>query len=296
MDIVKYIEPVLYSVCAAVIILAAVNLYNQTFRGNRKHYGRLRLLSQVKAKTFDYSSFLFSNDLEKLLISAGRPLRLNSVRYNLGRLGLLGVWFIILNARWLISGSKYPSNYLFLIVGLIIFTQPMKGLPLFSLLMKITDIRAREKNKECFTLYSMIQNEFYNDVDKPQNMYSTLAKLKPYFKAIDKAMGKALLLWKRNPAEALEAFATEVGTQEAKDLAQILKNVDASSSEDAKDILDSRYEQFVTKRQESHRRYRNNVGLIGYIAALLPVFAVIYNAMVVFNLEKQDLFRFISQK
>lgn len=296
MNFFKYVEPVLYTVCASVVILAAVNIYNQIFAGNKKHFSRLRLLNQIKAKTFDFSTVFFNNDLEKLLISAGRPLRLNSVRYNALRLVLFGVWFVILNGRWIISGSKYPSNYIFLIISLIIATQPLKGLPLFSLLVKLVDIRAREKNKECFTLYSMIQNEFYNEVEKPLNMYSTLTKLKPYFKAIDKALGKALLLWKKNPAEALESFASEVGTEEAKDLAQILKNVDVSSPDDAKDILDSRYEQFVTKRQENNRRYRNNVGLIGYLAALLPVFAVIYNAMVVFNLEKQDLFKFISQR
>lgn len=296
MNILKYIEPVLYSVCASVIILACFNIYNQVFAGNRKHFSRLRLMNQIKAKTFDYSTVFFNHDLEKLLVSAGRPLGLNSVRYNVARWGLVGMWFVILNTRWIFSDSKYPANYLLLIISVIIATQPLKGLPLFSLLQKITDIRAREKNKECFTLYSMIQNEFYNDVEKPLNMYSSLTKLKPYFKAIDKALGKALLLWKKNPAEALEAFAVEVGTEEAKDLAQILKNVDVSSPDDAKDILDSRYEQFVTKRQENHRRYRNNIGLIGYIAALLPVFAVIYNAMVVFNLEKQDLFKFISQR
>jgi len=296
MYFLEYIRPVLYSVCASVIILAGVNLYNQIFAGNRKHFSRLRLLSQFEINTFDYSTIFFNNDLEKLLISAGTPLRLNSVWYNLVRLVLFGVSFVILNISWIISESRYPSNYVFLIISLIIVTHPMKGLPLFSLLMKITDIRAREKNKECFTLYSMIQNEFYNDVGKPLNMYSALTKLKPYFKAIDKALGKALLLWKKNPAEALEAFASEVGTEEAKDLAQILKNVDVSSPDDAKDILDSRYEQFVTKRQENHRRYRNNVGLIGYLAALLPVFAVIYNAMVVFNLEKQELFKFLSQR
>lgn len=296
MNFPQYVEPVLYSICVSVIILACQNIYYQQYAVRKKHLHRLRLLNQIKDKAHRHSTIFFNAGLEKLLIAAGRPLGLNSVRYNLARLVLLGVWLVVINTMWLVTGGKYPLNSLFFIISMIVATQPMAGLPLFALLIKLTDIRAREKNKECFTLYSMIQNEFYNDVDKPVNMYSTLTKLRPYFKAIDKALGKAILLWKKNPADALNAFAWEVGTEEAKDLALILKNVDASSPHDAKDILDSRYEQFVTKRQESRRRYNNNIGLIGYLAALLPVFAVIYNAMVVFNLEKQDLFRFVSQR
>lgn len=295
MSFSQYVEPIVYSVCVSVVILACQNIYRQ-YAARKKHFHRLRLLNQIKDKAFSYSSVFFNPHLEKLLVSAGRPLGLNSVRYNGARFILFGVWLVVINARWLVSGGKYPANYLLVLISLVIASQPLAGLPLFALLIKITDIRAREKNKECFTLYSMIQNEFYNDVEKPVNMYSTLTKLRPYFKAIDKALGKAILLWKKSPAEALNAFAWEVGTDEAKDLAQILKNVDVSSPSDAKDILDSRYEQFVTKRQESRRRYCNNIGLIGYLAALLPVFAVIYNALVVFNLEKQDLFRFISQR
>ncbi|MCL4439221.1 MAG: hypothetical protein M1609_01095 [Firmicutes bacterium] len=296
MWVLRYSEAVVYVISLSMVISAALIIYNLQFLENQRTVYRLRLLEQVRKNTAKTVTGFYNEQLERLLVSTGRPFGLNSIRYNLLRLSILGGWFIYLNSRWLIYKGRYPYNILSLIVSLLILSHPYKGLPLFRLLGKINELRLREKNKECFTLYSMIQNEFYTDLDRPLNMYATLNKLKPYFKAIDRALGKAILLWKKSPAKALDAFAVEVGTEEAKDLAQILKNIDASNPKDARDILDSRYEQFVTKRHESHRRYRNNLGLIGYVAAFLPVFAVIYNAMVVFNLEKQDLLRFLSQR
>ena len=296
MYLLKFSEITIYFVVFIMVGRAAALIYSLQFVESKKSVHRLRLMNSVKKRADGILDTLYNENLDRLLHSIGRPLSLDSVKYNLVRCLLLGGWFIYITADWYLFEGRYPYNIASLILALYIFTQPVKGLPLFYILEKLKDLQLREKNKECFTLYSMVQNEFYTDVDRPLNMYATLNKLKPYFKAIDKALGKAILLWKRNPAEALDAFAVEVGTEEAKDLAQILKNVDLSSPQDARDILDSRYEQFVTKRHENHRRYRNNIGLIGYVAALLPVFAVIYNAMVIFNLEKQELLKFIYQR
>ena len=293
----KYAHHFVYGFSFSLIVLAAIMIYNLQFLDNRNAVFRLRLLKQLRAGIRGGTVSAFYNDnLERVLNSAGRPWGVNSVRYNMLRFVILGGWFLSFNLNWIVSENRYPYNLLCLTVALVIFSHPYNDLPIFKLLEKVRDFRLREKNKECFTLYAMIQNEFYTDLEQPLNMYATLNKLKPYFKAIDKALGKAVLLWKNSPSQALDAFALEIGTEEAKDLAQILKNVDVSTPKDARDILASRYEQFVTKRHENHRRYRNNIGLIGYVAAFLPVFAVIYNAMVVFNLEKQELLKFITQR
>lgn len=295
-SIAYYLESIVFVFSFALIVLAALIIYNlQYIEATGKVY-RLRVFQQLRAKTAKTATGFYHEELEKRLISAGRPLGINSVAFNVLRWSVAIGWLFYLNFQWFMHRGPYPYKYLSLLLLLILSTQPYQGLPLFRMLDKLNEFRMREKNKELFTLYSMIQNEFYTDVERPLNMYATLNKLKPYFKAIDKAIGKAILLWKKDPAAALDAFALEVGTAEARDLAQILKNIDVSDPKDARDILDSRYDQFVTKRHEHHRRYRNNLGLIGYVAALLPVFAVIYNVLVIFNLEKQDLLRFISQR
>ncbi len=296
MDLLKYAEMVIYILAFTMVIVGAVIISNLQFINSKRPVYRLRLMNQVKERTNKVMHNFYNDSLEKLFLSTGKPLSLNSIKYNVIRFFVLSCWFIYINVNWLTYKGCYPYNLVTLILAVFIFSQPYKGFPLFYLLEKLKELRLRERNKECFTLYSMIQNEFYTDCDRPLNMYATLNKLKPYFKAVDKALGKAILLWKKNPSEALDAFALEVGTEEARDLALILKNVDISSPKDARDILDSRYDQFVTKRHETHRRYRNNIGLIGYIAAFLPVLAVIYNAMVIFNLEKQELLKFIYQR
>lgn len=296
MILLKYLEEIVFVIALFMVFWAAAIIYSRPFGGRNSTVYRLRLMARARQKTSSLLSRLQNDRLERLLTSAGKPLSLNSVNYSLIRITILGGSMLYINLAWLLGEHRYPYNVACLFIALFILTQPCKGLPVFYLLEKIKELRIREKNKECFTLYSMIQNEFYSYGDKPLNMYSTLYKLKPYFKSIDKALGKAILLWKRNPSQAMDAFAEEVGTEEARDLAQILKNVDASSPKDAKDILDSRYEQFITKRHESHRRHKNNIGLVSYVAALLPVFAVIYNVMVIFNLEKQALLKFIYQR
>ncbi len=296
MYLFRYSEIIVYGFALGLVLRAAIEINNLQFYHQKKTVYRLRLMDQLKEGSSRAANVFYNPRLERLLVTAGRPLALSSVRYNLVRFGLLGGWLLYLNIRWFIEQGRYPVNVLFLILAASIVTQPRKGLPLYYFLVKFKDLRLRVKNKECFILYSMIQNEFYTDSERPLNMYATLNKLRPYFRAIDRALGKAIFLWKKNPAEALDAFAVEVGTEEAADLAQILKNVDLSSPEDARDLLDSRYDQFVTKRHEHYRRYRNNLGLIGYIAVFLPVFAVIYNAMVIFNLEKQELLKFIYQR
>jgi len=293
MFLFSYLEISVYIVAILLNIAAASLIYNLQFINTKNPVYRLRLADQVKETTKKLKFYLHDDGLEALLTATGRPLSLSSISFNLTRLVIIIGCLLYLNVRWFLHGGVYPLNSLLLVLLTIILTYPIKSFPVYRFLEKLREIRLREKNKEIFTLYSMIQNEFYTNLDRPLNMYTTLNKLKVYFKSIDRSIGKAVLLWKKNPAAALDAFVAEVGTDEARDLANILKNVDLSSPEDARDMLDSRYEQFVAKRHENHRRYKNNIGLMAYIAALFPVFAVIYNVMVIFNLEKQELLKFI---
>lgn len=286
---------VVYFFYMVMIIGAAYIIYAQPFDNGRRRIQRLILTERIRKGANRFTAGLKEERLEVSLRNAGYPLGLNSLSFQIIRLSILVVWLVTIFSGWLFSSNPFPMNSFAFACLFFVFTMPVRNTPFSMLLDKLAQSHLREKNKEVFTLYSMIDNEFISSNGSPLTMYSLLNKLQPNFSSIKPAIGKAILLWRNNPSLALDAFANEVGTAEAKDLANILKNVDATGPAEALDILQNRREQFLTMRHEIYRRYQKNRGVRDYAITFGASLLVMFNMLILFYQEYKEMMRFLNQ-
>ncbi|KNZ70335.1 hypothetical protein Tfer_0895 [Thermincola ferriacetica] len=296
MQIAQYLE---YAVYLAVfgMIFAAAYLMNSVPRiGIPKNVRRYQLKRNLDTVWDRLKTSLYDESAEKMLKEAGYPLRLNSSRYNLARFVLSYMAVTIVLLDWLAEGGRFPWSDLGMVGVFYVLTVPKPGWPVFYLLRKVRDYDRLDKNRECFVLYSMLLNEFSIDDDRTCSLYFMLQKMSVYFTRIRPALHKTLALYKRDPEQALDAFAAEVGTPEARDLAQILKSVDATTPARARDLIQSRYDQFRISRHENHRRRLKNRDLVGYVITIGPVMAILFNMLTVYWQMVQDLMNFVQSR
>lgn len=288
--LVRLYEPFIYGVVFSGIITAAALLLHSDQYG---YYGRslysLIYNTNVSRLRRSMASLLNNESNEQLFREAGNPLGLTGLAFSFLRITALLAGITLALFKWVINSTTFPLSTLILYVLFYYLSSTGKFMPVRYLLKKLKQINKRDKNRECFLLYSMLLNEFYIEEEKPYNMYAVLLRMSNYFNAIKPALYKTLAVWKRNPSLAMDFFASEVGTEEARDLAQIIKSVDTANTSDARDIIRGRYEQFQTNRHEQHRRILKNVDLAGYIVVFVPTIAVLFNMVFVMGLAVQNL-------
>ncbi|MHB1166933.1 MAG: hypothetical protein ACYC4E_00640 [Carboxydocellales bacterium] len=288
----KYVVYFLYIV---MILYAAYVINVRPFDYQKNRIRRLLILERFQAEAKKCTEMWQEGCLETSLSNAGYPLGLNSIRFQLIRFSCLTLWLVVAISRWMLSSRSFPINSVVMVSIAFLLTMPIRNSPLSMLLEKLAQSRLREKNKEVFTLYSMIENEFTSRNGAPLTMYSLLNKLQPNFTLLKPAINKAILLWRKDPETALAAFANEVGTAEAKDLANILKNVDVTSPVEALDILENRRDQFLTMRHEIYRRYQRNRGVRDYAITFGASLLVMFNMLVLFYQEYKEMMKFLNQ-
>jgi len=296
LQIAQYLEYGVYLAVFGMVCAAAYLINSMPRLSIPKSVRRYQLKRGLDTAWERLTTTLYDDTAEKLLKEAGYPLRLNSSRYNLVRfvLSYMAVGIVLLN--WLADGGRFPWSDLGMVGVFYVLTMPKPGWPAPYLLRKVRDYDRLDKNRECFVLYSMLLNEFSIDDDRSYSLYSMLQKMSAYFNKIRPALYKALALYKRDPEQALDAFAAEIGTPEARDLAQILKSVDATTPARARDLIQSRYEQFRISRHENHRRRLKNRDLVGYVITIGPVMAVLFNMLTVYWQMVQDLMNFVQSR
>lgn len=284
---IPYSDAIVYSLSFSMMLGAAYFILQIPSISNSYQDLDYRFYVQ-KLKKNIYASFN-NHRAEKIFREAGYPLHLTGFRFSLLKGGLLLLTLLFFTGKMLIQNGPINLYPLFWGIAFLLATSTGEYSLLSYLLNKLAALKNKEKNKECFLLYSMLLNEFNIVEDRPFNLYSILQRFSLYFEHIKPALLKSLAIWKRNPDEALELFATEVGTPEARDLSIMLKAVDLTVPANARDIIKSRYEQFQTSRHEHHRRTMKTKDLIGYIIFFIPTLAILFNMVFVLGLAVQNL-------
>lgn len=252
-------------------------------------YSTLKQAELARKKT---TRLLYDERVERAFKNAGYPLKINSIRWNAIRLLIVSAYLLLVLLVALLKEPFY-WRFIWLAIPLYFLLDAREHFPLNWLLENFQAEQIRKKNRECFLFYSMIQNELMSS-DTPLNMYAILNRLMPYFDLIRPAIAKAMLKWKEGPDVALDAFAQEVGTEEAQDLADILKGIDFYNPKEAVEVLKSRYETFLTIRHEHYRRKIRKQGTAGFSINLLPALMILLDCIFVLYLQIQDLLRVLN--
>lgn len=290
---------IVYFFYIILILIAAYIIYEQPFgvaRQYRHGFRRFVLKDKLLNEALRAKNALYNDNLENLLQNAGYPLGLNCIRFMILRYSIFLLFIFLILSNWLLLGNSLLFNYLIIAILFFVSTSPLLATsPLTLLLHRLEHNRLQEKNKELFSLFSMIENDFILHNDGSTTMYSLLLKLQPYYTLIKPSLGKAILHWRDGPDVAFDAFAKDIGTNEAKDLANILVSVEATSPKEALDILQSRREIFLTMRHEAYRRSQKNRGVRDYIITFAAATFAVMNIIILFYQEYRELMKFVSQ-
>lgn len=284
----SYLEVIVYLI-AFTLMFKAVRILTGGEYGSIRHLKTQGYRSVLNNLNKTLKSYIHKDSTEKLFKDAGFPLQLTGFRFTALRLAFLFGGTSLSIIKWSLNSTPFPYSNIGLVIAIYFLTSTKDYMPMVYLLKKIQRLNNLDKNRECFLLYSMLLNEFHMDDGRPYNLYSVLLKFSSYFVKIKPALYKCIAMWKRSPDHALDLFAAEIGTEEAYDLVQILKSVDAANVDQARDIIKSRYEQFQTNRHEQHRRTLKNLDLIGYIIVIVPTIAILFNMVFVLGIAVQNL-------
>ncbi|MFP3470769.1 hypothetical protein R0J90_12075, partial [Micrococcus sp. SIMBA_144] len=115
------------------------------------------------------------------------------------------------------------------------------------------------------------------------NAYSVLRNIQPYFEMISTPFNKLLTGWSNNdgPSKALDNFAKELGTKEARTLASVIKNLDEVERETALESLKGMNNMFARNQIENYRRRRKVTTDFASLPIKITHFLIVLNFLIV---------------
>ncbi|MFE8703932.1 hypothetical protein ACFYKX_25500 [Cytobacillus sp. FJAT-54145] len=293
------ILPALVKVFAVLgAIFAGYLVYSGLSSRIEKQHIRLRLKGALQEKNLQYRDKVAKGNVEILFKEAGNPLGINGIRWEIFKWALM----ILVSSNYIfipyLMKGDFSSFYILIILGGMILLSPTFPYSLTRFILnRVIEYRKAKRNSELFSLYDMLISELQMMNSTRVNAYSLLRTLKPYFKELDGPLTRLLANWTKDegPEIALELFADEIGTGEAKSLSNVLKKFDENTKDTILKSLKGMEEMFITSQIENYRRKRKlYVDLAGLpIRAahglILLNFVLVIIAMVAFILQDARL-------
>lgn len=150
----------------------------------------------------------------------------------------------------------------------------------------------QRKNSEIFILQQVLSNEYANPKASKQSIYHLFLYMRKFMNVIQPAVDEFLQEYPRYHADkklVFTNFGNRVGTPEAVALAEIIYQIDQTSPDEIKELLDKRYEELRTKRQQAYRSMMKERGTVAYILLYSGVLVVGLSAAVVYFMMYKEL-------
>ncbi|WP_040951682.1 hypothetical protein [Gorillibacterium massiliense] len=214
------------------------------------------------------------------------------LKYKLARdLLFLSIMFVI-HLRFIQLQGSYPMVRVAFVLLLYLALQLRPRFPVVYALQALRVRFVRKKNAEIFILQQLISNEFADANASKQNIYHMFLYLRRFVRYLRPAVDRFLEEYPVDPInreKAFRSFSRLIGTPEGETLAQILYQVDQSSPEEVRDILEKRYEELKKKRQEAYRGAMRDRGTVAYLITFSGLLMVILCGLFVYYLEYRDM-------
>lgn len=252
----KYIHYFIILVFLCLIYLVV----EASFSTERK---RKRLKFQLKLNTKNswLRNWLTNESIDHALYLLGISKYIKSIHVNLFRFLSLIITMLIIQLENILGIYILSSFTVLMVVTFFIVTWPLKLNFLFNFFVdQLTKNKERKKNAEVYSLYSQLKADF--QTKKTGNIYNLLLDYRKYYTLIRPAIEKALYQWKEGKDLAWETFANEIGTSEAHSLANIMKEIETESRENAIIILEKKRDEFANSNYNAFKDYltlRQNV-------------------------------------
>lgn len=270
------------------LVIWLITVFKKSLKPNRvSMFASVKFYyDQQKEQFRDYYN---KSDMKENFEEAG--LSVSVIQYRVVRDGLFVVILAIINLRFLIVNhlGSYPFIKVIFVIILYISAQLRPKFPIVLILKGFQKGFHRKKNSEVLLLQQLISNEYADANSSKQNVYHLLLHLRRYTKHIQPAIDSFLKIYPLNPEEAFRTFSEKIGTPEAEALKQVLEQIDESSSQEVREILQKRYEELKKKRQQNYKSMMTDRGILGYVITFSGVLMVILCCLYVYYLEYQDL-------
>ena len=274
-----------YSIAIFGSILSGYLVYSGISTKLERRHLRLRLKDNWQDSKQGFVKQAVGSKTEQILREARYPLGLTGLRLQLVLMVLLMV--VLLNygvASFIMNGDL---KIIPILIGIAIILMLNPGLPYTParfFLNKLIEYRRAKRNAELFSLYDMLVSEIEMMRSTRVNIYSLLRTLLPYFRELNPLLTKMLGDWTSSsvgPYEAVDRFAEQVGTNEAKSLATALKTFDESSRSTLLNSLRGMEDMFITSQIENNRRKRKLYIDIVSLPVKAANFAILLNFILV---------------
>lgn len=255
----KYLPILIRCVAVVVAIVSGYLLYSGLSNRVERQHIRLRFKEALKEGQNQFKKQAETSKTEQLLKEAGYPLKINGLRWEIIKWTLLVI--VLLNYvvyPYLTNGDIQVFYILGVLAGMIFLSPTFPYSLTRFVLNRLIDYKKAKKNSELFSLYDMLLSEIQMMQQTRVNAYSLIRTLKPYFKELDGTITRLLANWTSHegPESALEIFAKEIGTNEAKSLANVLKTFDENNRDTIITSLLGMEDMFITSQIENYRRKR----------------------------------------
>lgn len=213
---------------------------------------------------------------------AGYPFGINGIRYYIFFISLISFLAINYLVIPFLFGETISIWTVLILVAIYLLLLPGFPYSLFHYLIKrMMEYNQAKKNSEVFMLYDLIINEVEMMENTRINTYNLLRNLKTYFDVINPSFTKLLSQWTddEGPDKALDYFADDLGSKEAKALVSVLKRLDENDRETALTSLRGMNNMFVRSQIENYRRKRKVTTDLASIPIKVTHFLILLNFM-----------------
>jgi hypothetical protein len=277
--------PILVRVISGLLaLLAGYLVYSGLATRMEKQHFRLRFKDAMEEEKKKFIEKASTGKNEDIFKEAGYPLGINGVRWEIIKWSFL--IFTIGNyiVFPLLTKGDYSLVSALLIVVCFVLMMPTFPFSITRFILKrLIEYKMAKKNSELFSLYDMLISEIQMMQNTRINSYSLIRTLKPYFKELDAPLTRLLTNWtsQEGPEKALDAFAQEINTNEAKSLANVLKKFDENKRETILQSLKGMEDSFITSQIENYRRRRKLYVDLAKLPIKIAHWLIVFNFILV---------------
>jgi len=281
--------PVLARIVPYILaILAGYLVYSGLSNRLEKQHLRLRFKEAILDQQVKFKQKASTGKNEDLFKEAGYPFGINGLRWEIFKWSALGFTVINYIVYPFISTGDYSIWAVVLIpIGWVLLMPTFPFSLTRFILNRMIDYKKAKRNSELFSLYDMLISEIQMMQTTRINSYSIIRTLKPYFKELDGPLTRLLAGWTSDegPEKALDSFAIEIDTNEAKSLVNVLKKFDENKRETILQSLQGMEDMFISSQIENYRRRRKLYVDLARLPIKAAHWLIIFNfVMVIINM------------
>lgn len=246
-------EP-LYILMAGLLLLSFFFLSRIS---SDSRYKRSRFNWRTVKQTAQKNISKFENEKYDVIFKkVGLPDWLTSTRYNIvrGCLLLYGVFGLLFH--FILNIEILSPLLAVIVIILVLFLEPKSPFPAYYILLSLRKHFMKVKNNEIYLLFNELKSEVQSKGDNVENLYHLMRNMSPYYKILNRTFEKMLpYLRDQKYEEAWDLFRREVATEEADKLAELMKDFEYLTAEEALRKLNLHSEEFAKSMYEEYKKY-----------------------------------------